>query len=109
MLMHQLLLDAAMRDGDKLAFRWVDRDKTLTRAEAVAQMERMAGALHELGVRKGSVRAGVLQQGGVGELITGPASGADRLQAARRLPGKQGLDVPGSDPAGVGLFGVQRG
>ena len=34
MLMHQLLYDGANRHPDKLAFRWVDRDKALTFAEA---------------------------------------------------------------------------
>ena len=53
MLMHQLLEDGANRHPDKLAFRWVDRDKTLTFSEAAAAMERYAGALHHLGVRKG--------------------------------------------------------
>ena len=53
MLMHQLLEDGASRHPDKLAFRWVDRDKTLTFSEAAAAMERYAGALHHLGVRKG--------------------------------------------------------
>ena len=56
MLMHQLLLDDAERQPDKLAFRWVDRDAALTYAEAVAAMERMAGALHHLGVRQGRPR-----------------------------------------------------
>ena len=42
MLMHQLLSDAAERAPDKLAFCWVDRKKTLTYAQAVAAMERMA-------------------------------------------------------------------
>ena len=41
MLMHQLLEDGANAHPDKIAFRWVDRDKTLTFAEAVAAMERL--------------------------------------------------------------------
>lgn len=82
MLMHQLLLDAAMRDGDKLAFRWVDRDKTLTRAQAVAQMERMAGALHELGVRKGD-RVGVFAHNGMDYVLA--MLGAWRLGAIAAL------------------------
>lgn len=53
MLMHQLLFDGASRRPDKIAFRWVDRDVTLTYGQAVATMESFAGALHELGVRKG--------------------------------------------------------
>jgi acyl-coenzyme A synthetase/AMP-(fatty) acid ligase len=53
MLMHQLLYDGAARHPDKIAFRWVDRDKTLTFAAAVEMAEHYAGALHHLGVRKG--------------------------------------------------------
>ena len=53
MLMHQLLLDGALRCPDKIAFRWVDRDTTLTFAGAVSTMEDYAGGLHHLGVRKG--------------------------------------------------------
>jgi acyl-CoA synthetase (AMP-forming)/AMP-acid ligase II len=53
MLMHQLLRDGAARTPDKIALRWVDRDMALSFAEAVAAMERYAGALHELGARKG--------------------------------------------------------
>jgi acyl-coenzyme A synthetase/AMP-(fatty) acid ligase len=36
-----------------VAFGWVDRNVSLTNAEAVSAMERFAGALHHLGVRKG--------------------------------------------------------
>ena len=53
MLMHQLLRDGAERTPDKIALRWVDRDRALTFAAAVAEMEKFAGALHHLGVRKG--------------------------------------------------------
>lgn len=53
MLMHQLLRDGAERAPDKIALRWVDRDRALTFAAAVAEMEKFAGALHHLGVRKG--------------------------------------------------------
>jgi long-chain acyl-CoA synthetase len=52
-LMQQLLRDGAERAPDKIALRWVDRDRALTFAMAVADMERFAGALHHLGVRKG--------------------------------------------------------
>jgi long-chain acyl-CoA synthetase len=52
-LMHQLLRDGAERTPDKLALRWVDRDRALTFAQAVAEMERFAGVLHHLGVAKG--------------------------------------------------------
>ncbi len=53
MLLHQLLSDGAARQPDKVAIRWVDRDKTLTYAEAVENVESFAGALHDLGVRPG--------------------------------------------------------
>lgn len=53
MLMHQLLIDGAARTPDKIALRWVDRDATLSFAQCVRIMESFAGALHELGVRKG--------------------------------------------------------
>ena len=53
MLMHQLLYDGAARMPDKIALRWVDRDRALTFAQSVAAMEDYAGALHQLGVRKG--------------------------------------------------------
>jgi acyl-coenzyme A synthetase/AMP-(fatty) acid ligase len=53
MLMHQLLRDVAARTPDKIALRWVDRDVALTFADSVKAMERYAGALHALGVRKG--------------------------------------------------------
>jgi long-chain acyl-CoA synthetase len=52
-LMHQLLRDGAERSPDKIAFKWVDRDRALTFAAAVAEMERFAGALHHLGVCEG--------------------------------------------------------
>jgi long-chain acyl-CoA synthetase len=52
-LMHQLLRDGAERAPEKIALRWVDRDRALTFAAAVDDMERFAGALHHLGVRKG--------------------------------------------------------
>src|SRR5712671_2395845 len=51
--MHQLLYDGAARHPDKIAFRWVDRDRALSFVKAAAGMEHFAGALHHLGVRKG--------------------------------------------------------
>jgi long-chain acyl-CoA synthetase len=82
MLMHQLLLDAADRRPGKLAFRWVDREKTLTYAEAVAAMNRMAGALHALGVRPGD-RVSVFAHNGLDYLIA--MLGAWRLGAIAAL------------------------
>lgn len=53
MLLHQLLSDGAARQPDKVALRWVDREKTLTYAETAGSVETFAGALHSLGVRAG--------------------------------------------------------
>jgi acyl-CoA synthetase (AMP-forming)/AMP-acid ligase II len=53
MLMHQLLYESALRAPDRIAFRWVDRARTLTYAEAVGSMEAMAGLLAHLGVAPG--------------------------------------------------------
>jgi long-chain acyl-CoA synthetase len=51
-LMQRLIRDGAERTPDKIALRWADRDRALTFAAAVAEMERFAGALHYLDVRK---------------------------------------------------------
>ena len=69
MLMHQLLLEGAERTPDRLALHWVDRDRRLTYAEAVAAMEHMAGALHSLGIRPGD-RVAVFAHNGMDYLIT---------------------------------------
>ncbi len=53
MLLHQLVTDGAMHRPDHTAFHWVERNKSLTYSEAVAQIEAAAGAFHELGARKG--------------------------------------------------------
>ena len=53
MLMHRLVIAGVERHPDKVAFRWVDRDRSLTYAGAVDAMEHMAGALAHLGVQKG--------------------------------------------------------
>ena len=68
MLMHQLLLDNAERQPSKIAFRWVDRDMALTNADAIAAMERFAGALHHLGVQKGD-RVTIFAHNGMDYLI----------------------------------------
>jgi long-chain acyl-CoA synthetase len=52
MLMHQVLIDGAERTPDRLALHWVDRNVALTYEQAVAGMERMAGALASLGIGK---------------------------------------------------------
>jgi long-chain acyl-CoA synthetase len=67
-LMHQLLRDGAERTPDKIALRWVDRDRALTFAAAVGEMERFAGALHHLGIRKGD-RVSVLAHNGLDYLM----------------------------------------
>ncbi|WEX09647.1 class I adenylate-forming enzyme family protein [Chelativorans sp. AA-79] len=68
MLMHTLLLDGANRTPDKPCFFWVDRGRGLTYAEAAAAMDRMAGALHELGVRKGD-RVTIFAHNGLDYLV----------------------------------------
>ena len=82
MLMHQLLLDAAERRPGKLAFRWVDRDRSLSYAEMVAAMDRMAGALHSLGVAKGD-RVTVFAHNGMDYLVA--MFGAWRIGAIAAL------------------------
>src|ERR1700722_14057861 len=68
MLMHGLLLDGAERHPDKVAFHWVDRGRSLTYAEAVDQMDRMAGALHALGLGRGD-RVTIFAHNGLDYLI----------------------------------------
>ncbi|WP_419906387.1 class I adenylate-forming enzyme family protein [Hoeflea sp.] len=53
MLLHQSLYDGANRHPEHPAFHWVERDKTLTYAQAVEEVEALAGALHSLGASKG--------------------------------------------------------
>lgn len=68
MLMHRLLTIGAERHPDKPAMHWIDRDRGLTYAEAVAAMDRMAGALHDLGVAKGD-RVSVFAHNGLDYLV----------------------------------------
>ncbi|MBN9061169.1 MAG: acyl--CoA ligase [Rhizobiales bacterium] len=82
MLMHQPLLDNAARRPDAPAFRWVDRDRALSYAQAVTQMDRMAGALHHLGARKGD-RIAVFAHNGLDYLIA--MFGAWRIGAIAAL------------------------
>lgn len=58
MRFHQLLNDGAMRRPDRTALWCPDRDEAWTWAEAATRMERAAGALHALGVRRGD-RVGI--------------------------------------------------
>jgi long-chain acyl-CoA synthetase len=60
---HQLLVDGANRRPDKTALHWVDRDRRLTYAEAAAGMERVAGALAALGLKRGD-RVGIFAHNG---------------------------------------------
>lgn len=55
MLMRSLLLVGAERRPDKVAFHRVGRQRCLTYAEAVDQMDRMVGALFPLGVGRGDL------------------------------------------------------
>lgn len=82
MLMHQLLIDGAARRPDKDCFHWVDRDRSLTYAGAVAAMERSAGALAECGVRPGD-RVTIFAHNGLDYLTT--MFGAWRLGAIAAL------------------------
>lgn len=82
MLMHQLVLDGASRHPDHVALRWVDRDVALTYADAVAGMERMAGALAALGVAKGD-RVTVFAHNGMDYLLA--MLGAWRIGAIAAL------------------------
>jgi long-chain acyl-CoA synthetase len=68
MLMHRLLIAAAERRPEKLAFRWVDRDRSLSYAQAVEAMENMAGALSSLGVAKGD-RVTIFAHNGLDYLV----------------------------------------
>jgi long-chain acyl-CoA synthetase len=69
MLMHQLLIDAALRQPDKVAFRWIDRSRTLTYAAAVEAMEQLAGGLAELGINKGD-RVTIVAHNGMDYLVS---------------------------------------
>ncbi len=69
MLMHQLLIDGAVRHPEKAAFRWIDKSQSLTYADAARRMEDLAGALHELGVGKGD-RVAVFAHNGMDYLLS---------------------------------------
>jgi len=82
MLMHGLVIAGAERHPDRIAFRWIDRDRTLTYAEAALAMQRMAGALASLGVQKGD-RVSVIAHNGLDYLVA--MLGAWRLGAIAAL------------------------
>lgn len=68
MLIHQLIVDGAARRPDRVAFHWVDRNRSLTYAEAASAIEAAAGALHYLGVRKGD-RVTIFAHNGMDYLV----------------------------------------
>ncbi|MCU1373208.1 MAG: acyl-CoA synthetase (AMP-forming)/AMP-acid ligase [Actinomycetia bacterium] len=78
MLLHRLLWDGAERAPDRPALVWVDRQRSVTYAEAVALAERAAGALSELGVGRGD-RVGLFAHNGLDYLAA--MFGAWRLGA----------------------------
>jgi acyl-CoA synthetase (AMP-forming)/AMP-acid ligase II len=67
-LFQQLLIDGANRTPDKRALYWVDRDRSATYAEAVEATDRVAGALHDLGVGPGD-RVGIFAHNGLDYLL----------------------------------------
>lgn len=69
MLLHQLLIDGALRRPHRVAFHWIDRGRSLTYAEAALQMERFAGAISALGVKKGD-RVTIVAHNGMDYLLT---------------------------------------
>jgi long-chain acyl-CoA synthetase len=89
MLLHHLLYDGAHRTPDRSALHWVERDLTLTYVEAVAAMERVAGALASLGVERGD-RVGVFAFNGMDYLLA--MFGAWRLGAIAALVNVQYAD-----------------
>jgi long-chain acyl-CoA synthetase len=89
MLLQQLLIDGAHRTPDKPALHWVERDRTLTYAGAVAEVERVAGALASLGVERGD-RVGVFAHNGMDYLMA--MFGAWRLGAIAALVNVQYAD-----------------
>jgi long-chain acyl-CoA synthetase len=89
MLLQQLLYDGAHRTPDKPAFHWVERDRTLSYAQAVDAMERVAGALASLGVERGD-RVGVFALNGMDYLLA--MFGTWRLGAIAALVNVQYAD-----------------
>jgi long-chain acyl-CoA synthetase len=85
----QLLVDGAHRTPDRPALHWVERDRTLSYADAVAAVDRVAGALAGLGVRRGD-RVGVFAHNGLDYLLA--MFGAWRLGAISALVNLQYAD-----------------
>ena len=82
MRFQDLLYKGAHRTPDALALRWIERDRKLTYAEAVAEMEQVAGALAQVGVGHGD-RVGIFAHNGL-DYVLG-MFGAWRLGAAVTL------------------------
>ncbi len=78
MKLQQLLRDGANRRPDATALHWVDRDRRLTWAAAAEAMERVAGALASLGVKKGD-RVAIFAHNGIDYVLA--MFGAWRLGA----------------------------
>lgn len=90
MLFHRLLVDGANRTPEKTALHWVERDRSLSYAEAVQGMERVAGALAGLGVQRGD-RVGIFAHNGMDYLLA--MFGAWRLGAISALVNLQYADT----------------
>jgi len=78
MRFQDLLYEGAHRTPDQVALRWIERERALTYTEAVAEMEKVAGALSALGVGHGD-RVGVFAHNGMDYLLA--MFGAWRLGA----------------------------
>jgi acyl-coenzyme A synthetase/AMP-(fatty) acid ligase len=63
------LLEAAERRPNHVAWSWVERGRSLAYGAAVEQVDRMAGALGDLGVRRGD-RVGVFAHSGLDYVVT---------------------------------------
>lgn len=78
MVCQDLLYNGAAQTPDAVALHWIDRNRQLTYSQAVAEMERVAGALAALGVEHGD-RVGILAHNGMDYLMA--LFGAWRLGA----------------------------
>ena len=65
---HELLVDAAISHAQSTAIHWVDRDRSLTYADAVGAMNRAASVLAEFGVGAGG-RVGVFAHPGLDYVV----------------------------------------
>jgi long-chain acyl-CoA synthetase len=88
---HHQLLTGAAHSHDTTAWWWIERDRRLTYADAVEQVDRMAGALLGLGVGRGD-RVGVYAHSGLDFVVT--LFGAWRIGAAAAV-----VDVDTADLA----------